>query len=348
MESKYREALDAYNSYGSKKAAAEMLGLHRSTYRNRLQRAIELSQEEGKPAPAGDDRPDIGPLPDGELSYEELKAYRAKVFDRKVARVKAEKWRPIKFKNLDPVCITTFGDPHVDDDGCNWPQLARDTETVIKTPGMFGGSIGDQINNWIGRLAIKYADQSSTESQAWRLSEGWIRELANPGKLIFLVRGNHDLWSGNGDPLDWIMRGVLAADAEWQAQLEFRWPGVEPVRMWAAHDFPGHSQYNALHAMTKKHLWHGAQADIYLAGHRHHWAISEEEDEAGNLVWKARARGYKFIDEYADRLGHSSQQHGASISFVVQPRKSGPERIRAIPCVQEAAEYLTFCRQRAK
>jgi hypothetical protein len=331
------QAHAAVEHYGGQRSAAEALGVTRSLIQRRL-RALK-----GKP------KPDFTalPVPDDELSYDELKAYRKKVYERKRKAKAAARWIPVTFSKCEPTAIVVIGDPHVDDDGCDWTQLDRDTQTIIETPGMYAGSIGDNINNWVGRLTRLYANQSTTETQAWRLAEGWIRELADPGKLVFMVRGNHDMWSGSGDPLNWIMRSTGAVDQSWQAQMEFRWPGAAPVRMWASHDFKGHSQYNPLHAQKKKHLWHGGQADIYIAGHRHHWALSEEEDEAGKIVHFGRARGYKAIDSYADVLGHAGQSFGASIAYVIDPRADGVKRIRPFPCVQQAADFVTFLRDRA-
>ena len=337
-----KQVVDAVEKAGSIRKAAELLGVGASNVTGPLKRL----REKAASVDSGEPEFTALPKPDDELSYEELKAYRKRVFEKKHTAKRAEKWRGIKFKKAEPTAVVVFGDPHVDDDGCNWPQLEADTQTVINTPGMYGGSIGDNINNWIGRLTRLYANQSTTEAQAWRLAEGWIKELSDAKKMVFMVRGNHDMWSGAGDPLNWIMRGTLALDQAWQAQMQFEWPGCEPVKMWASHDFKGHSQFNPLHAQKKKHLWHGGQADIYIAGHRHHWALSEEEDEAGKLVHFARARGYKFIDEYAEVLGHGSQEYGASITYVFQPRTEGVNRIRPFPCVQEAADYLTFLRQR--
>lgn len=652
--------IDAVIECGSIRAAARETGAARSSIQAAINR-VRARSTETEPAYTLPD-----PV-DPELSYDELKEYRKKVFAKKAAAKRASRWVPIKFHRAEPTAIVVVGDPHVDDDGCNWPQLERDTETIVKTPGMFAGSIGDNINNWVGRLSRLYANQSTTENQAWRLSEGWIRELADPGKLIFMVRGNHDCldletealtrrgwlrhdelkeddlvfgldaesgrgewqpilgfvkkradrinrvslqgidwavtdghrilhqkrkwkrdgwkdldycqaseltrgrvripvaaesgpgvdlseplirlaawfhtdggyesssrsyvrfyqskdpaklvslldacsvsyteavrsravekvcgrklvkeplpqrvfrvsaessaylaeifgekgrlprwvldlnqyqfeafldsfidgdgsryahtdaliaygtkevlsdlqaachvhgkratltqdnrgswrlnicsirtvefdgskqwaeetneevwclnvpltnfmvrrggkayftgncWSGSGDPLNWIMRGANAVDQEWQAQMQFEWPGAKPVRMWAAHDFKGHSQYNPLHAQKKKHIFHGGQADIYIAGHRHHWALSEEEDEAGKVVHFGRARGYKFIDSYSDVLGHAGQDYGASIAYVIDPTADGVTRIRPFPCVQQAAEFLMFLRSR--
>jgi hypothetical protein len=339
-----RELLDAIKESGGIAQASRIVGMAERNAYKMLERIRKSAADQG----VTQTTPEFtaSPIPDGELSYDELKAMRHRVFQRKAAHQAAKRWRKIHFREPEPTGIVVMGDPHVDDDGCNWPQLDADTQTIINTPGMFAGSIGDNTNNWVGRLQRLYANQSTTESQAWRLCEGWLRELTDPGKLIFLVRGNHDMWSGASDPHNWILRGSGAIDQDWQAQMEFCWPGCEPFRVWVAHDFKGHSIYNPLHSHKRKHLWHGAQADAYIAGHRHHWALSEEEDEAGNVVTFARARGYKFVDSYADVLGHGSQQYGASIVFVVQPQREGVNRIRPFPCVQEAADYLTFLRAR--
>ena len=334
------EAYQAKQECGTFEAAAQALGKNKRTVQRnyrRAEEAIKKAQRKGF---------STLPVPDGDLSYDELVEYRCRVFERKQAKKQAQKWRSVKFDKAEPTAIVTLGDPHVDDDGCDWPQLLRDTETIVNTPGMYAGSIGDNTNNWIGRLQRLYANQSTTAGQAWKLCEGWLNSLIDPGKLVYLVRGNHDLWSGAGDPHNWIMRGSGAVDQDWQAQIQFEWPKCKPVRMWAAHDFPGNSIYNPLHAHKRKHLWHGGQADVYMAGHRHHWALAHEEDEAGRVVWFCRARGYKAIDSYADVLGHAGQQYGASITTVVNPAAEGVERVQCFAHVQEAADYLTFLRSR--
>ena len=334
-------ALDAVAEHGTIQAAAAALGFNERSFRRTLKRA-----KAAKSGKQPERQFTALPSPDGELSYQELVEYRCRVYQRKAAQKKAQEWRPVKFKTAEPTGIVVIGDPHVDDDGCDWPQLRADTDTIVSTPGLFAGSIGDNTNNWIGRLQRLYANQSTTASQAWRLCEGWLNELIEPGKLLFLVRGNHDMWSGAGDPHNWIMRGSGAVDQDWQAQMSLEWPGCSSVRLWAAHDFKGHSQYNPLHAHKKKHLWHGGQADVYIAGHRHHWALAQEEDEAGKLVWFCRARGYKAIDSYADLLGHRGQDYGASITIICNPAATGPTRIQCFANVQEAAEYLTWLRSR--
>ena len=77
-------------------------------------------------------------------------------------------------------------------------------------------------------------------------------------------------------------------------------------------------------------------------------AVNEGENaQRGFIYHLIRARGYKFIDGYADQLGYGSQKFGASITAIIDPMVSGVKRIRCFPDLEEAAEFLTWKRARA-
>lgn len=336
------EALRAYErNHGNVSAAARELGLPRGT----LQHRLRLAQSMPRRAEKRTDDFSVPELPDGQYSYLELKKQRLAIFERRQAADRARRWVPITIRSDAPMALVLMGDPHVDDDGCNWPLLERDTQIIRRTPGMLAGNLGDTQNNWVGRLVRMYMDQSTTKSQAWTLVEGWINELK--GKLLFLVRGNHDLWSGASDPLNWIMRSVPALDQAWQAKMELQYPNGTRVRIWVSHDFPGHSQYNELHALRRAHLWHHGGAHIIGAGHRHVWGLQQFEDtERGHIVSLVRARGYKTIDRHAEELGHDPQQYGASMTVVITPSSPPDRRFTWFLDVEEAADYLNYKRRK--
>ncbi len=330
------EFLSLIHQHSTDSAVAKILGVSKQSVGERRRRL----QSGGTKAPSFT----VAELPDPEVSYEELKAQSIKRFERKHAHDRAKQWTQISFSDDRPIALVFIGDPHLDDDGCNWPLLERHTQTIISTPGMYCGSLGDNQNNWVGRLTRLYANQSTTQSQAWRLVEGWINEISS--KLVFMVRGNHDLWSGGSDPLNWIMRGTLAFDQSWQAKFKLVFPGGDSMRIWTAHDFPGFSQFNSLHSNKKAHLWHGG-AEIYAAGHRHEWGVQFYEDaDVGQIISFIRARGYKFLDDYSEKLGHASQQFGASITCVIRPGERIDRRKTWFSDVEEAAEYLTKLRKK--
>jgi hypothetical protein len=94
-------------------------------------------------------------------------------------------------------------------------------------------------------------------------------------------------------------------------------------------------------------MMQGDQADIYACGDTHVWHSVEGENAArGFLYWLIRSRGYKFIDSYGELLGYQPQDYGASITAIINPNATGPQRIRCFPDLEEAAAYLTFLRSK--
>lgn len=340
-----REALQACKIHGSQREAAEALGIHHSAVQGMVARVKAHAASKGGVQPTA--TPTFDPLPSKSGTYDELKQAALKRFERRLAYDTEKRFRKIRFEDNLPIALGYIGDPHLDDDGCDWPSLTADTDTIVETPGFYASNLGDTTNNWVGRLARLYAHQETTSAQAWILAEGWLKEIGP--KLLMLVRGNHDAWSGESDPLPWIMSGHPATDVyEWNVRVALTFPECDPVRIWAAHNFKGHSQYHTLHGMIKARLWHRDPAEIYACGHLHEWGFMSHEPTAGRVVHYLRARGYKFCDSYADELQFPSQQFGRTITTVIDPVAPADRRVTVYSSVQEAAEYLTFKRQQRK
>lgn len=177
------ETLRVYEENDSVAArAAVAMGITASGFKHRLRaaRSADLS-------PPKKDF-EVALLPSEELTLEEIKAHRRKVYERKDAGAKARKLIPVKVNLQGPIGILHFGDPHVDDDGCDFPLLESHVELVRKTPGLLAGNVGDLHNNWVGRLAKLYAQQSTTARQSWMLVE-WLVTTVN---WLYIVKGNHD------------------------------------------------------------------------------------------------------------------------------------------------------------
>jgi hypothetical protein len=141
-------------------------------------------------------------LPSPDAPIGELIERRKLEWARKSKAETARRLINVKVKIDGPVGIVHFGDPHVDDPGTDIVALERHLKTVKNTPGMMGGNVGDLQNNWVGRLARLYAEQSTSAKEAWVLTEWMVKEIP----WLYLIGGNHDLWSGAGDPLEWISK----------------------------------------------------------------------------------------------------------------------------------------------
>jgi hypothetical protein len=262
---------------------------------------------------------------------------RASDFARRKRAREAREWMRFEINHPGPFGLVFVGDPHVDDDGCDVEALQRDLRIIEDTPGLYGVGMGDWINNWQRKLGHLYGQQSSSESEAWQA----VEYLLGLPIWLLLLKGNHDLWSGSGSPLNWMFtHGAPLMD--WSARFVVA-SGKAEWKIEAAHNFPGSSIYNKGHGPKRRAMLTGAAADLYIAGDHHVWTLQQDEAEHNQRIyWTARARGYKMLDAYADQLGYLPQAHGQSITAICDPRDGSMQCFAHLP---QAAKYLTFLQQ---
>ncbi len=334
LERRYKAYL-AHNQ--SIRAAAMSLGLERTAFRNSI-RAYEkvVPNIEFPDFPAHD-------LPIEKIigSMTERSALRRTSYD-------AHTWFPVKVNDKKPIGIMLIGDPHVDDDGCDWTLLSRHIE-ICKQPGIYGINIGDTTNAWAGRLVKKYADQETSAKTAGRLAE-WIMLDAGIKWLVFLL-GNHDQWGDQPSILAQMAKRHGTQNLtlhDWEARFSLNFPNGTKINIWAAHDFPGDSQWNPNHGPVKAARF-GPDVDLLVCGHKHNWAVSQWElADKGTTPTMIRVRGYKFNDDYARRIGKTEQQEGASILVIIDPNaKTQAGKITTFVDVENGAKYLQFLRESA-
>src|SRR5688572_1342690 len=306
-----RDALAA--AKGSVRDAAKALKCSQSTVRLRTEAAAYGHKARLNAA----EQPTVSlpEFPDDDISVDEIREMMVKRFEKRQTYQKAKDWFAVKVNTKGPIGVTFWGDPHVDDDGCNWPLLNHHCDLHRANNALFSVNIGDTVNGWMDRLAKLYANQETSAKTGRKLAE-WF--LTRSGiRWLCVLFGNHDLWSLFPE----IMRAQSAKIPmeDWQARFRLVFPNGRQCKIWAAHDFSGNSMWNSLHGLQK--AAHGkAEADIYAAGHTHNWAVHQEESGSRDFTyWLIRSRGYKFIDSYATNLGHFPQEEGASITCVIDP-----------------------------
>jgi hypothetical protein len=334
-----KEAIRLVETLGSIKAAARALGVDRNTVRKRVRRggaAPETSSTETADLIFPD-------LPSSELPAKDLIDQACDRYEAHHTAREARRWFEIKVKSNKPIGVCLMGDPHIDNNGCNWPLLRRDIKVLEDTPGMYAVGIGDLTDNWVGRLVRLYADQEVSKKAAWKLA----KYLLQGTKIQWLchILGNHDLWN-DGPYLIKAGAQPFVPVEEWQSRFQLVFPNDKRVRFHVAHDFPGTSIWNKMHGPQKAAMLN-EQADIFACGHKHEWACNESENaQRGFVYWLVRSRGYKFIDSYSDQLGYGSQKYGASITAIIDPTDGGTKTIRCFPDLAEAAEFLTWKRSK--
>lgn len=287
----------------------------------------------------------IAPPPqlDDDIPTTEIIESMAKRFKKRAEAHSAKKWMQFDVQGDLPIAINWFGDPHIDDDGCNWPALLKHIELCKNTPGMFGANIGDTHNNWVGRLTAQYASQETSRGTAWKLIDWFFKDSGVKWLLILL--GNHDAWNFGAETFAHATKNV-ARMADWRAQIKLRFSNGRECLIDAAHDHSGHSQWNSLHGQQKASVM-GGVAHVYIAGHKHNWALASNECPHTHRIYHlARARGYKHIDHYGENLGFGSQKYGSSIVTVIDPRADDVNFVRCFADPQEGADYLTFLRDK--
>jgi hypothetical protein len=336
-----QDCVDAYHLHGNKSAAALALGIPVTTFTHRFKLAerAEFHPKQEKPFAL------VEPLPDEELPAEDLLEQRIKQFERRREASVARKLVPIRIKIDGPIGIVHFGDPHVDDDGTDLRQLRDHVNIVNKTEGLFGANLGDLSNNWVGRLARLWADQSTNAKQAWRLTE-WLVKSCD---WLYLVGGNHDLWSGAGDPIQWMARHISGVHEAWGVRIALQFPNNKQVRVNARHDFSGNSMWNPAHGPMKA-IQGGWRDHILTCGHKHTSFIAGplKDPSSGTLSWAIRCAGYKVLDRYQRELGLPDQNSFPAAVTIIDPRYSDedPRLVTVLPSVEEGAEYLTWKRKR--
>ena len=274
----------------------------------------------------------------------ELWEHRKNRYKRKAEAKEANREAVFKVEDDRPIGLLFFGDPHVDDDGTDLEQLELHAELTREVDGLYGVNLGDTTNNWVGRLARLYAEQGTTASEAWVLAEYWLRSV----DWLFMVGGNHDAWSGSGDPINWISKSmhVHYVDAV-RARLKF--PNNEDFTIHARHTFPGHSQWNTTHGVAKAAKF-GDDADILIAGHKHVSGYQVVKHPiTGKISHAIQVASYKVYDCYAEQAGLDQHISPCAVTVLNPHAKKNVNRVQVFWCPEDGkVEYLTYLRQGGK
>ena len=340
-----QETVNIYARLGTNTATAAELGVEDSTVRRRRKMAAERGI-----TPKLDDASQSAELPnfpDDDVSAEEILGMMEKRFEKRLQHQKSLRWFPIKFKSLEPVGVVVIGDPHLGSNGCNIPLLREHVDLMKKTPNCYAVNIGDTADNWPwgSRLIAQYANNDVSKATERKLARWFLEDSGIP--WIVWLEGNHDHMDGGFVQYLRAINADVIPMVDWRARFRLVFPGDVECRVDAAHNHKGHSMWNPLHGQTRAaHM--DEDADIYVAGHHHTWALMTQEMPDGRIIHMARARGYKYIDDHAHRHGFYEQQHGASIMFVIRPKHhdNSIKFIRSFADVEDGCEYLNIVRKK--
>ena len=172
--------VDAYMMYGNNAAeAARSLNMTASSFHRRLQKSnLPLQRNQSnipEPEPFEINKDD---LHDEVADLDEIISKRKKEFQRRDNFEKSRNLINCRVRIDGPIGILHLGDPHVDDPGTSIDLLESHVKLVSDTEGLFGATVGDLANHWVGRLARLHAHQTTTEAETWKLVE-WLGTSIN-------------------------------------------------------------------------------------------------------------------------------------------------------------------------
>lgn len=321
-----------YKEFDSQTLVADRMGISRS----KAQRLLKVPDAE-------EASPGLPVFPDSDIPADEILDHMEKRFQQRLQHDTALKWFSIKMRTDDPIGLCFVGDPHIGDNGCNIKLLREDCRTMKVTPGVYAVNLGDTANNWGGYLVKLYAEQDSSRETEQRLARWFLQESDVPW-LIWL-QGNHDLMDGEFSTYLKTLNAHQIPMLDWRAQFKLVFPNGKEAKIDAAHNHRGTSIYNKLHGQKRAALWE-ENADVYVAGHHHNCAITQEELDDGRWVTMMRARGYKWVDKWASLHQFRNNRHGASVMLVLDPEAESPtEFIHPFADIKTGAAYLTFLRE---
>ena len=303
-----------------------------SCYRKTLKPIIV----EKSPFQVADRDPELMPI-------EDIINFRTKAYKQKKKSKESRKLVDININVDGPIGIAHFGDPHVDDDGTDLSQILMYIDMINDTKGMFAGNLGDIQNNWIGRLSALYGQQSTSAKESWRLTEYFVNKL----NWLYLVAGNHDVWSGDGDPLEFIMRDHKGLYERFGARMNLIFPNGKEITINARHTFKGNSMWNTAHGVAKAAQM-GWKDHILTCGHTHVSGYQVLKDPASGLISHAlQVASFKIMDSYADKLGLDDKNIFNCPVTIIDPRYDDDDNrlITTIFNPEVACKYLTFLRQ---
>lgn len=255
-------------------------------------------------------------------TIEQLLDSKCKKFQERLERFQEERITTFA-AGSKPIGILHFGDPHLDDNGCDLPLLRQQIALIQSESGILCGNIGDNTNNWVGRLAKLYAIQSTTFEEGLQLCLWLMRSC----KWLYFVNGNHDHWNEGTYILNLLMQGSrVAVNAAHEARIELCFNNGVIVRLVARHDMKGRSIWHTTHG-AKREGTLDPWGDLFIAGHTHEWGSITWEGRDAKPRTGIRVRGFKRMDDFALEKGFYEHQHGAACLTIINPYAPPTERI---------------------
>lgn len=312
------------NNFQSRPAARD-LGCDHANVTRRLRLAYD----------AGDERIDPENLFDHrvETSREADEVNRAwiELGYRRESKVAKGDWRKPSLitKIKQPVFVVGFfGDPHMDNPGCDLDLFHDELRNLDPDQGVYGICIGDVFDNWVRALA--HAGQQSTDPYcAWIVFE----DLMSRYPFLTLILGNHDIWNtGTANALMEFCRGQGILVRRSGGRIIINTGEGEPLTISARHIWQGSSMYSEAHNLKRAATFGHTSDDIVTGGHYHKGEVREHvRPEDGKVQRLIALDSFKEYDDYANDRGFMSAKRHPVVWCAIDTREPVTSHKRVQP-----------------
>lgn len=235
-----------------------------------------------------------------------------------------------------PFGIAYLADLHLGG-ATDYAAIHHDAKLVRDTPRLYAGFLGDGVDNWIhAKLMGLQRQQEIAFDEEWCLFRDFLGILGN--KLLFLVSGNHELWS-------FALAGIDRAKSMLSSLVlynkhEVVFDLVLDTASWtvkARHKWRGSSVFNETHGVEVGWERGDTDFDVGIGAHDHRGTLCRPFYRHGIQRFAIKIGTYKQ-DDYGVQLG-LPRTHGSGCGATIH----WPDRrMTFIQDLDTAAEFLQF------
>lgn len=263
-------------------------------------------------------------------TYQEINRARLELGMRSEAKFDKGDWRKANVINriTSPVFILgMFGDPHLDNPGCDLDLFEEELERLDPSQNVYGICIGDVFDNWVRALA--HAGQQSTDPYA-----AWIvyEDMMARHPFLALILGNHDLWNtGTASALVEACRGWGVICRRSGGRFIFNTGAGEPISVAARHIWQGNSIYSEAHPLKRAAMTGITDDDVLVGGHFHKGEVREHvRPHDGRVSKLVMLDTFKVYDDYANDRGFLSAKRHPVVWLVCDTREPKTSQRRVL------------------
>jgi UDP-2,3-diacylglucosamine pyrophosphatase LpxH len=270
--------------------------------------------------------------PDGADAWRRL----TERFDRRIDETEQSVYREVtlKTKGDQPVGILLLGDMHIGSASADYRRLSMLAD-LMDNPDLplYAVSIGDVLDSMIWKtVAVERWKTPVDVPEEIYAASYWLKRVADSGKLIGVVAGNHDLvsWRMTGfshldaamsrigkkvpyHPFEMLMTLSLASN---QTAMPAKY------KLLLRHKVSGNSMWCPSQGVAKQHRFDHHDADIIVAGHTHR-SGAQELMLKGKRRWGVQLGSFKRseLDDYAMENGFTFENLNPDYTAVLWPNQ---------------------------